>query len=98
MKRTHTCPKCSGRRLVVSERMGFRQKMYKGEEAYVAPLPVVAQQKEVPGVLWGTSKVVEELGTYESWSCVGCGYTELYAQDMERIVTEGAGRLVVGGA
>ena len=81
MKTTKTCPKCGGGRVLFTERVGFRQKMYKGEEVYVAALPVVASVKSVPGLLFGTSSLVEEVGTYESHTCLGCGFTELYATD-----------------
>lgn len=88
MKKNKTCPKCDGQRILVSERVGFQQKLYKGEESYVAPLPVVARVKSVPGMLFGTSKTVEEVGTYQSYTCLGCGFTELYAANVEALAGE----------
>jgi len=85
MKKSMTCPKCGSGRVLLTERVGFRQKMYKGEEPHVASLPVIARVKSVPGLLFGTSRVVEEIGTYESHTCLGCGFTELYATDLDAL-------------
>ncbi len=79
MKNTKVCPKCSGDRIVVNERVGFRQKMYKGQDPFIAPLPVLVRKTSVPGLLFGSSEDVEEIGTFKSFTCGGCGYTELYA-------------------
>jgi len=85
MKATKACPKCDGRRFVVSDQVGFAQKMYKGQGEYVAPLPVVARVKSKAGLVF-TTRIVEQLGTYESWSCARCGYTELYAVGIDELV------------
>lgn len=88
MKKTKQCPKCDDRRVLVSDRVGFRQKMYKGAEQYVASLPVIARVESVAGIFFGTSNTVEEIGTYQSYTCLGCGFTELYAANVEALAAE----------
>lgn len=94
MRTHHRCPKCDGARFLVVERLGFVQKMYKGEDPYVADLPVAVLQQPSGGLFGGTDLVA--LGSYESWSCLACGLTELYARGLEEVVQSGAGRVVDG--
>jgi predicted nucleic-acid-binding Zn-ribbon protein len=86
MKKSKVCPKCGGAHIVVNARVGFTQKMYKGQETYVAPLPVAVRTKTMPGLLYGTSVSREEIGTFRSFTCAGCGYTELYAENIEALL------------
>lgn len=82
MKESKVCPKCKGEHIIVNARVGFTQKMYKGQETYVAPLPVAVRKKTVPGVFFGTAEALEEIGTFRSFTCAACGYTELYAENI----------------
>jgi predicted nucleic-acid-binding Zn-ribbon protein len=91
------CPKCSERRLLVNEAVAFQQKMFKGQDVYAAKLPL-AIAKEVTSGLLGKSTRLRSVGSFESWTCVACGYTELYAHPdgVQDALTAGVGRVVVG--
>ncbi len=42
----------------------------------------------VPALAWMVGRVFPEashIGTFESWICAACGYTELYAKDLHDI-------------
>jgi len=77
--RTHQrCPKCTGTKLYVCT-----NHQPDGDNAnYVHPLHVTAI--EVPakklGVTHGTL-FRTHVGSYETWICASCGYTEWYARD-----------------
>jgi len=38
-------------------------------------------------MLFGTSEEVEQIGTYESHTCLRCGFTELYASNPEALLS-----------
>jgi predicted nucleic-acid-binding Zn-ribbon protein len=98
VKSSKRCPKCATRRFFVNEAVGFVQKTYKGEDPFVAKLPLVVRTEEVDG-LWGPTTKLHPLGSFESWTCLSCGYTELYAAttDANEALAAGAGRLVEVG-
>jgi predicted nucleic-acid-binding Zn-ribbon protein len=82
MKSTQTCPKCAGKKFAVTAE--FLQ--HSGH--YNVPLPAVIVEKKL-GRLLGS--VPTKLGSFESWICLRCGYTELYAKgvnDIEELANE----------
>jgi len=66
MRTTATCPKCSGKKIVVTELRVARPS--------VSRIPAAAYD-----VAW---RLPEEAGGFESWICAACGYTEFYAKDL----------------
>ena len=85
MKLSKVCPKCEGARIIENERVGFIQKMYKGQDRYVAALPVAVRRKKEPGLFYGENESLEEIGTFHSCTCKDCGYTELYAENIAKL-------------
>ncbi len=73
MKATQTCPKCAGRRFSVTREL--RVPSTDGNHQ-TAALPALLVQNNS---FFGSNAV---LGTFEAWICLGCGYTELYAQGL----------------
>jgi predicted nucleic-acid-binding Zn-ribbon protein len=68
MRTTATCPKCSGKKILVAE---LRDDT--GDFPHRArPVPVVA---------WNVGPI-STIGRFESWICAACGYTEFYAKDL----------------
>jgi predicted nucleic-acid-binding Zn-ribbon protein len=97
MRIKRRCPKCDGTQFLVTEKLGFVQKMYKGQKPYVSPVPVAVGRQSTPG-FFGTSTSLVAHGSYESWSCIACGYTELYANGLDEIAKSGAATSVKGDA
>lgn len=81
MRKTLTCPKCDSREIWVINEMKDRARRRQD----IAPLAVVAAY--LPGMM-GAQFV--EGGTFETWICVHCGFTEWYAKN----VNETLARLV----
>ena len=71
MRTTATCPKCSGKKIVVTE---LRHPA--SETGRIVPIPVAACEARS---LFGLGDDV--VGRFESWICAACGYTEFYAKD-----------------
>lgn len=80
--RTHSrCPKCNGTKLYVctnhqpdDDSQNFRHEM---------AVATVLVSKYTTGAERG-NEWRSEVGTFETWICAACGYTEWYAQDPER--------------
>ncbi|CAN5193256.1 hypothetical protein BH09MYX1_BH09MYX1_57550 [soil metagenome] len=83
MRTTARCPKCNCQKLYVCENRqpdddssnvvhGFR-------------VTTVEISREDLGAQSGSSYRTH-VGTYETWICSGCGYTEWYAQDPEHLL------------
>ncbi|WP_437905595.1 hypothetical protein WME95_46185 [Sorangium sp. So ce327] len=78
MKTSRQCPKCQSRKLWVVERVEQPDCEY----AKTNPLHVTSKY-----VLTGTTEVVGaatalvKAGTFETWICALCGFTEWYARD-----------------
>jgi predicted nucleic-acid-binding Zn-ribbon protein len=75
MRTTATCPKCSGKKIVVTELRHTNNVGEVGERIDAIPVVGIRVRRSLT---WDT-KVV---GTFESWICAACGYTELYAKDL----------------
>jgi predicted nucleic-acid-binding Zn-ribbon protein len=75
MRTTATCPKCSGKKVIVAE-LRHRNAIDDNMER-IDRVPVVGFV--VPGFLTTT---INFLGRFESWICAACGYTEFYAKDL----------------
>jgi predicted nucleic-acid-binding Zn-ribbon protein len=75
MRTTATCPKCSGKKIVVAELRHTNNVGEIGER--IDAIPVVGFRVR-RSLTWDTRVV----GAFESWICVACGYTELYAKDL----------------
>ena len=73
MRTTATCPKCSGKKIVVAE---LRQP-FPGTIARLIPALALNTMPEPSDAL-----VVKKVGGFESWICAACGYTEFYAKDL----------------
>ncbi len=87
MKATQTCPKCAGQKFAVSDE--FRQPPY-GTSDVTMPLPAITIALGWPSPGQSSHDGRVAYGTFEAWICLGCGYTELYAQGLEGI--EGVAR------
>ncbi len=68
MRSAQTCPECSGKRFLV-----------------MAKLQVVTARGpgSVPALMVINSDEVKSSGTFETWTCQGCGYTALYASGID---------------
>jgi predicted nucleic-acid-binding Zn-ribbon protein len=73
MRTTATCPKCSGKKLFVAK----LESAGSSEVGYRRGLSTFA----IPAVLIKGTAV----GHFESWICAACGYTELYAEDLDKV-------------
>ncbi|MFK7989390.1 MAG: hypothetical protein AB8I08_25465 [Sandaracinaceae bacterium] len=67
MRHTQVCPKCNGRRFAVQPKFSIPSYAY-SNGTHVLPAVSVCTG-------WKRS----ELGHLEVWSCLKCGFTELYA-------------------
>jgi predicted nucleic-acid-binding Zn-ribbon protein len=74
MRATQTCPKCAGKKFAVTDE--WRQP---DERALSGMLVVAAVTVEV------YNRRRKALGSFESWICLGCGYTELYAHGLQGV-------------
>lgn len=82
--RTHSrCPKCNGTKLYVCE----NHQPDDDSQNHRHPLAVmtVLVSKQVTGASRGTDWRTEA-GTFETWICAACGFTEWYAKDPERLL------------
>jgi predicted nucleic-acid-binding Zn-ribbon protein len=70
MRTTATCPKCSGKKIVVTELRSVAL-----AERWSAARPI-------PAVAYDVKASAESVGGFESWICAACGYTEFYAKDL----------------
>lgn len=71
------CPKCSGQKFAVMPKF---QQPY--EDVATIPFPPLAVA--FPKNKWtGIGKNLETFGHFETWICLGCGYTEFYARELE---------------
>jgi predicted nucleic-acid-binding Zn-ribbon protein len=75
MRTTATCPKCSGKKIVVTDLCEVRDN--KG-----VPIPVLVGtiRMSIMGKTIDAGKA--GIGSFESWICAACGYTEFYAKDL----------------
>jgi predicted nucleic-acid-binding Zn-ribbon protein len=73
MRKTHRCPKCQGRKLwhieQMSERNGHNQ---------LGPIAVAFHQS------W-LGLGAQQQGSFETYICKACGFTEWYAQGFEEL-------------
>jgi predicted nucleic-acid-binding Zn-ribbon protein len=73
MRATATCPKCSGKKMMV-----VTTKQITGQYANkLSPIPVVGY--EVARLLTTEPRT---FGRFEAWICIACGFTEHYAEDL----------------
>jgi predicted nucleic-acid-binding Zn-ribbon protein len=75
MRTTATCPKCSGKKIIVTDLRHTHYSARRGESLETIPAVSVA----VRGFFGGT----RVCGGFESWICAACGYTEFYAKDLD---------------
>ena len=68
MRSTQTCPECSGKRFLVMPKLQVISQRGTG----IAHALVVNKG-------WSG----EHSGTFETWTCLGCGYTALYASGID---------------
>lgn len=74
MKHTLRCPKCDGRKLWRIEKFRHQSDVLGGTELCVA---ITNRDK-----LWGGHTPT---GAFDLYACAGCGYSELWARDIERM-------------
>jgi len=97
MRNHSRCTKCNGTKLFVCE-----SRQPDGDYAiFPLVLTTVPIAKQETGAARGTGHR-SEIGSYETWICAACGYTEWYARDPEQLmgrlaVTPGSGVRLVGG-
>lgn len=82
--RTHSrCPKCNGTKLYVCTN---HQPDDDGlNYVHAMTITAVTIPQSQTGSSYGTS-FRTHAGTYETWICAACGYTEWYAQDREHML------------
>jgi predicted nucleic-acid-binding Zn-ribbon protein len=87
MRKSQQCLKCDGRKFIVNSEM--RQPDWDSNNV-TAPFCVLAAGRDFPGTDAVTGATTNSdrahMGRFESWICMGCGYTELYATDLEDVV------------
>ena len=74
MRSNQTCPKCVGQKFLVTDEL--RQPDERGDGTH-ALRAVTLRWENVFG-----EGVRPELGRFETWICLRCGFTELYAQKL----------------
>jgi predicted nucleic-acid-binding Zn-ribbon protein len=70
MRTTATCPKCSGKKIVVTD-----LRYVDHGEGWIAT-------DRIPAVAYDVQGRAKSFGRFESWICAACGYTEFYAKDL----------------
>jgi predicted nucleic-acid-binding Zn-ribbon protein len=78
MRSSQTCPKCSGNKFAVTAE--FRQPVHRSTAT--EPFFAVTLTEEI-GRFFGSSTAPR--GGFETWICLGCGYTEFYAKGLDGI-------------
>jgi predicted nucleic-acid-binding Zn-ribbon protein len=78
MRATQTCPKCAGNKFAVTAEFRQPESRSIGARRFVA----VILEKKLGRFLGSTTT---ERGSFESWICLGCGYTEFYAKALDGI-------------
>jgi len=92
MRTTHRCPKCQGQKLYVCENRQPHTPPASSKSYITFRITTALHDTHIP------------VGTYETWSCAACGYTEWYAQDKEGVlerlsrVADSGVRVVEAGA
>jgi predicted nucleic-acid-binding Zn-ribbon protein len=74
MRYTQTCPKCGGHQFAVKDE--FRLPSRASNATVPFPAVTIDRHGEVDD---DTIKS----GRFEAWICLGCGYTEFYAHEIE---------------
>jgi predicted nucleic-acid-binding Zn-ribbon protein len=82
MRSTQTCPKCAGRKFAISEE--FRQPDHATPNT-TSPFPAITIVAHRPAEERTGPWARKTVGTFETWICVGCGYTEFYAKGLDDI-------------
>jgi predicted nucleic-acid-binding Zn-ribbon protein len=93
MRATQTCPKCTGRKFAISEE--FRQPDHDTPNL-TTPFPAITIVAHRPAEERTGHSARKTVGTFETWICVGCGYTEFYAKglgDLEALAKQHPDRL-----
>ena len=85
MKQTLVCPKCAGRKIWAVEK--FR---LPGDTAEGKVLPVVPHQESTKRSALFSAMRAEPHGAFDLYVCDGCGYSELWARDLGRLVADPA--------
>lgn len=85
MKKTLACPKCESRKLWRVD--GIRAK---GEYKNTHLQLLVAVQRRTPPIkresIWSDGSKVYDAAPIDAYVCALCGYTELWARDMDKLV------------
>jgi predicted nucleic-acid-binding Zn-ribbon protein len=83
MRTQSRCPKCSGTKLYVCENQQPESDSSNGISAFrVIAVPI---SQDDTGAKDGSSYRTH-VGSYETWICAACGYTEWYAKDDEHLL------------
>ena len=81
MRKTHTCPKCQGKRLWRIEKVNHDNTYAGGAHLRVAYERAIGAAKTGLGATGRPS--VKSVGHFDLFVCRGCGYSEWYARDLE---------------
>lgn len=79
MKTTKTCPKCAGKKLWVVDPLQTVHEYAPG----TLPLHLAYKQK-TGDTGWLASKT-ERVGRLAAWICAACGFSELWASELEQL-------------
>jgi predicted nucleic-acid-binding Zn-ribbon protein len=92
MKNTRKCPKCESTKLWVVEPL---KTVYEFDPGTI---PLHLDYDQVEGTTFLTRSKLR-VGTLDAWICAACGYTELWAKELNRLkhAPERGVRLIEGG-
>jgi len=82
MQSTQTCPKCSGKKFAVTDEFRHPDQESSNMTRPFPAITIIAHRvDQVRTGPWAR----ETLGSFETWICLGCGYTEFYARGIEQV-------------
>ena len=79
MKNTHTCPKCNSKSLWIIEPLRTIHEYAPGS------IPLHLDYDQVSGTNF-LNRTKERVGGLDAWICAECGYTELWARELQKLV------------
>ena len=90
MKTRLQCPKCSGRKIWRVEKLSYYERDHSTLVKRLLRLAVdrnkahASEQSTWNRVMYGDDTVYGA-GHFDAYTCAGCGYSELYAQDFQAL-------------
>jgi predicted nucleic-acid-binding Zn-ribbon protein len=76
MRHSHSCPKCSGKKLLVNSQVRMPEYHSGNVTGPLPGLTLSVNDGDGKEGCWGSGRKL--VGRIEAWICLGCGYTEHY--------------------